>query len=187
MKKKGIRSKYKIMRASLSHIDRMQLINGITQKFNELSLSNIQVVHHYLPVLEQYEISMDGIIKTLKQKFDNIIQVVPVMKNNDMVSVIYKVDMPLKNKWGIQEPVDERQIPETQIDCVLTPLLAFDILGNRVGYGKGCYDRFFTKCRPDVIKIGFSFFPPIERIDDTDKFDIPLNYCITPERIYEFG
>jgi 5-formyltetrahydrofolate cyclo-ligase len=56
-----------------------------------------------------------------------------------------------------------------------------------VGYGKGCYDRFLALCRPDIIKIGFSYFEPINEISDTDKFDIPLNYCITPERIYEFG
>jgi 5-formyltetrahydrofolate cyclo-ligase len=69
----------------------------------------------------------------------------------------------------------------------LVPLLAYDLKGNRVGYGKGYYDRFLAECRPDALKIGFSYFEPEEQINDTEDFDIPLNYCVTPHRCYEFG
>jgi 5-formyltetrahydrofolate cyclo-ligase len=70
---------------------------------------------------------------------------------------------------------------------VFVPLLAFDNDGYRVGYGKGFYDKFLAKCRPDVLKVGLSYFDAIDTISDRAQFDIPLNYCITPQRIYEFG
>ena len=69
---------------------------------------------------------------------------------------------------------------------VLTPLLAFDKKGNRVGFGKGYYDKFFSQCRSDVIKIGLSFFEAEDLIDDINSYDIPLNFCVTPQTVYRF-
>jgi 5-formyltetrahydrofolate cyclo-ligase len=65
-------------------------------------------------------------------------------------------------------------------------MLICDTKGYRVGYGKGFYDRYLAHCRKDVVKIGFSYFDPVEKITDTDQFDVPLTYCITPQHIYEF-
>jgi 5-formyltetrahydrofolate cyclo-ligase len=59
-------------------------------------------------------------------------------------------------------------------------------LGYRVGFGKGYYDRFLAHCKKETVKIGFSYFEPIDLISDTNQFDVPLNYCITPQLIYEF-
>ena len=90
----------------------------------------------------------------------------------------------ISNAFGIDEPADGKIISEDDIDLVLIPLLAFDENGFRAGYGKGYYDRFLARCRKDVIKIGFSFFEPVDEIEDIDQFDISLNYCVTPERLY---
>lgn len=188
MNKKEIRVQYRQMRSSLLQEEREKKYNSLLHQFSQLKLADINYLHHYLAVTEQYEIDIDAIIKVVKINFPNIIQAVPVMKGDDMISVLYRNGMPVKkNEWGIQEPIDQIPVLEELIDCVLIPLLAFDKQGNRVGYGKGCYDRFLAKCRKDLIKIGFSFFEPLDSIDDTDKFDIPLNLCITPDRIYEFG
>ena len=73
-----------------------------------------------------------------------------------------------------------------KIDLVIVPLLAFDIKGYRVGYGKGFYDKYFLKTRPNCIKVGLSFFDPVDMISDKNEFDVPLNYCVTPNKIYEF-
>jgi 5-formyltetrahydrofolate cyclo-ligase len=55
-----------------------------------------------------------------------------------------------------------------------------------VGYGKGFYDRFLKKCRSDSLKIGLSFFPGEEKIEDLSEADFQLTHCVTPDRIYEF-
>lgn len=75
---------------------------------------------------------------------------------------------------------------DKKIDVVFVPLLAFDKTGHRVGYGKGFYDDFLAKCRPQTIKIGLSFFDAEDHIEDIYQGDIPLDYCITPNKIYKF-
>jgi 5-formyltetrahydrofolate cyclo-ligase len=90
------------------------------------------------------------------------------------------------NEWGITEPKQGQSIAPQEIDLVFVPMLVCDQQGNRVGYGKGFYDRFLAQCREDVVKIGFSYFEPVERITDTADFDVPLTYCITPSATYEF-
>lgn len=69
---------------------------------------------------------------------------------------------------------------------VFVPLLAFDKNGDRVGYGKGFYDKFLKECKPEIIKIGLSFFEPEEKIDGIFEEDIKLDYCVTPNEIYTF-
>jgi 5-formyltetrahydrofolate cyclo-ligase len=91
-----------------------------------------------------------------------------------------------RNKYDIPEPIHGKIVPALEIDAVFIPLLGFDVNGNRVGYGKGFYDRFLSECRPDVVKIGLSFFDPVEKINDLNKYDIPLDLCITPGKIWDF-
>jgi len=64
--------------------------------------------------------------------------------------------------------------------------LAFDIYGFRVGYGKGFYDKYLLDSKENLLKIGISLFDEAEVIDDINQFDIKMNYCITPNKIYEF-
>ncbi len=78
------------------------------------------------------------------------------------------------------------EVPVAMIEVVFVPLLAFDQQGHRVGYGKGFYDQFLSECNPETIKIGLSFFETEDTIDDVFELDIPLNYCVTPSKIYQF-
>lgn len=61
-----------------------------------------------------------------------------------------------------------------------------EVFGNRVGYGKGFYDKFLSDCKPDVIRIGLSFFEIEENIDDVFEGDVKLDYCVTPNHIHSF-
>ena len=61
------------------------------------------------------------------------------------------------------------------MDIAIVPLLAYDVLGYRVGYGKGHYDKFLPTCAPNVLKLGISQFQPIAKISDIDAFDVPLD------------
>jgi 5-formyltetrahydrofolate cyclo-ligase len=90
------------------------------------------------------------------------------------------------NPFGIPEPVDGELIPPEYFDAVLVPLLGFDESGNRVGFGKGYYDRFLTQCRTDCVIIGLSFLEAVAEIEDVDEWDIPLDYCVTPNKLYVF-
>jgi 5-formyltetrahydrofolate cyclo-ligase len=62
-----------------------------------------------------------------------------------------------KNKHNIPEPVDGIEVPSHKIEVVFVPLLAYDKQGQRVGYGKGFYDKFLAECSPATVKIDFLF------------------------------
>ena len=66
-------------------------------------------------------------------------------------------------------------------------LLAFDIEGHRVGYGKGYYDRFLKLTNNSTLKIGLSCFDPITKIQDIDDNDVKLDYCVTPKQVHKFN
>ena len=91
-----------------------------------------------------------------------------------------------KNEYNIPEPVDGIEVASKKIEVVFVPLLAFDKKGNRVGYGKGFYDKFLSECNPETLKIGLSFFEAEEQIEDVFESDIQLDYCVTPKSIYQF-
>ena len=91
-----------------------------------------------------------------------------------------------QNKWGIPEPESGISIDPSMLEVVFIPLLSFDKKGNRLGYGKGFYDVFLKNCKKEVLKIGLSFFDPVDRIDGIRDEDIPLDYCISPQKIHSF-
>jgi 5-formyltetrahydrofolate cyclo-ligase len=66
---------------------------------------------------------------------------------------------------------------------VLIPLLAFDKSGQRVGYGRGFYDKFLATLKSDVKKIGLSFFPPVDEVSNTHAQDLPLEVVVTPNGV----
>ena len=90
------------------------------------------------------------------------------------------------SEWGIPEPVGGSVLEPTDFDIVLIPLLAFDLAGNRVGYGKGFYDRYLVNCRPNCLKIGISLFDPVALIEDVESHDIRLDIAICPAQLYDF-
>jgi 5-formyltetrahydrofolate cyclo-ligase len=91
------------------------------------------------------------------------------------------------NEYGIPEPVGEDlQIDVKEIDVVFIPLLVVDSKGNRVGYGKGFYDRFLSSCRSNTKKIGISFFPPLDFEIASNEFDVPIDQLVTPNSVVNF-
>jgi 5-formyltetrahydrofolate cyclo-ligase len=90
------------------------------------------------------------------------------------------------NHMGIPEPQSGKVVPTKNIDIIFVPLLALDKNGNRVGYGKGYYDRFLKKCRTNCTFIGLHLFEEFVEISDLNITDVPLHYCVTPEQIKRF-
>lgn len=189
MTKNELRHLYKTRRKSLS----LQEI----EKFNDLNLINFQKIqlpfinyaHSYVPSLRLSEPDTSSIIRFLKFKNPTIKIAIPKIDVDSgyMVHYYFKDDMQMvTNKFGIDEPNEGDIITEGEIEMVLVPLLAFDKRGFRVGYGKGYYDKFLGRCRSNTIKIGLSFYDPVDEIKDINSFDIPLNFCVTPQKLYSF-
>lgn len=98
---------------------------------------------------------------------------VPVSENED-----FKV-----SEEGIPEPLSRQFVNPELLDAMIIPMLICDKRGYRVGYGKGFYDAFLKRCRPDCKRIGVNYFPPIQEITDIDDHDETIDFCIFPHTL----
>nr|WP_262908877.1 5-formyltetrahydrofolate cyclo-ligase [Hymenobacter translucens] len=156
--------------------------------FAGFNVADLGAVHVFLPILRQQELDTWPIIHRLWADFPATRVVVPVTQPDG--SLQHRQLTPqtrlLENKWGIPEPADGALVSPAELDAVLVPLLAFDEVGHRVGYGKGFYDRFLAWCRPDVLRIGLALTGPLPLITDVFSGDAQLTACVTPEQVYQF-
>lgn len=111
----------------------------------------------------------------------------PVIENEDIFLVELLPNSEFtQGAFQIYEPIGERLFPsEVNLDLCITPLLGFDGFCNRLGKGKGYYDRFFTKTNKECLKVGIGY--DCQRADnfDTHEFDIQLDMVITENEIVE--
>ena len=85
--------------------------------------------------------------------------------------------------FGVFEPRPDKTKPVDfkKVDCVVIPGVVFDKEKNRIGRGKGFYDRFLEKLGPQVFKIGLAFsFQVVQEIPH-DHHDVSLNFVLTDE------
>jgi 5-formyltetrahydrofolate cyclo-ligase len=190
MNKQEARKVYLEKRLQLTPVERNRFDDLLLIQFQKLVLPEILWLHTYLAIESKNEFETDTILHFMEFQHPGIQFSIPRMNNNtnELENVQYNDELIFEtNKWGITEPLNGSLIDPVNLDIVLVPLLAFDEKGCRLGYGKGYYDKFLSKCRRNVIKVGFSYFDPLTKITDSAPFDIPLSYCVTPHRIYEFG
>ncbi|KAA9333185.1 5-formyltetrahydrofolate cyclo-ligase [Hymenobacter busanensis] len=159
------------------------------QFFRAFEVAAWRAVHVFLPILRQHELDTWLIIRRLWAEYPALRVVVPVTQPNGRLShQLLTPDTALvENAWGIPEPVEAPEVDPVELDAVLVPLLAFDEQGQRVGYGKGFYDRFLLDCRPDALRIGLSLEPPVPRIADAWPGDVRLHACVTPTDVWRFA
>jgi len=187
MDKSQIRTQYKELRKELSEIEVMDKSLLIANRCLELPVWEEQIFHLFLSLEDQNEVDTTPILNLLQGKDKEV--VVPKIANAEQLQHFLITDQTRfqKNALGIPEPVSGIEIEASKIDVVFVPLLAFDDKGHRVGYGKGYYDRFLATCRPNCIKVGLSFFEKEQDSFIIESTDIPLDYCVTPEKIYRFS
>ena len=86
-----------------------------------------------------------------------------------------------KGFMGILEPINGEEAEPKKGDLFIVPGSVFDLKGHRMGYGKGCYDRYFSKY-PDVVKIGVCYdFQLLENIPHKEH-DIDMDILVTDKR-----
>lgn len=185
--KKELRQKYKTLRKSLteSAIDEKSL--AIANAVLKLPIWEKTYFHIFLPIEEHKEVDTELLLRLLSGKDKEIIVSKANFETRKMTHYLLTDNTKIKkNEYNIPEPLDGIEVPSTKIDVVFIPLLAYDTKGNRVGYGKGFYDKFLADCKPDVIKIGLSFFEPEALITDVFEGDVKMDYCVTPDNIHSF-
>ena len=187
MDKKEARKKSKEARKQLSQEEIEDKSLAIANQLLRMNIWDKLYYHLFLTIEEQKEINSEYILQILAGKDKEIVISKCEFATLGMTHFLLTDNTKIKkNSYNVPEPVDGLEVSDAKIDVVFVPLLAYDKQGNRVGYGKGFYDNFLSKCRPETIKIGLSLFPPEEKIDDVSESDVKLDFCVTPEEIYRF-
>lgn len=185
MFKQELRKKYKTLRNELSSADVEDKSIRIANQLLKMNLWNGLYFHLYLSIDEQKEIDTSHILNILFAKNKEIVVSKSDFKTGEMQHFLMTENTRfVKNSIGIPEPKEGLEVPVSKLDVIFIPLLAYDKEGNRIGYGKGFYDRFLQNT--NALKIGLSFFEAEETIKDSEKHDIRLDYCVSPEKIYRF-
>ncbi len=165
LKKRNSQSQYSIQNKSKKILDRATPI-----------LKDAKSIFTYISMNREVD-TLNLIEKYIKQKTI----IVPYVKNRLIyVSELKDINDLKVGKYGILEPSQIIQPKTYEIDVSLVPGVAFDQKGNRVGFGKGYYDRILKKIKG--IKIGLCFDFQIKEKLPYSSHDVRMDTIITEKR-----
>lgn len=184
MNKVYLRNVYKKIRNELSDSIRTEKSLKITDKLidtGQIKKSvNIMIYNSF-----SSEVKTNLLRNKLLSYGKNILIPKCIPGTNIMYAICYsKNDNIIINKYGITEP-ESTSVYNGEIDLIIVPGIAFDTDGNRIGFGKGYYDRFINSLdyKPYLIGIAYENQIVIEGID-TDANDVRMDMVVTDEHIY---
>jgi len=149
------------------------LIKIIKKKYIKKNIAIYYPSNHEVSTIKLFRILNNG------KDFSTLL---PALSNGAMKFVKWNLLDPLKvNDFGFLDPTSGKVIQRP--DLIIVPLLAYDKFKNRLGYGKGYYDKFLRKNK-NILTIGLAFsFQKFNKIT-TSKFDVKLNYILTEKGIF---
>lgn len=139
------------------------------------------VIHCYISMNRRKEVNTLPLLQFMLDDAKHII--VPIMLPDGKLKhvQINTLNDLAENSWGVLEPAKGLEVNSEIADCIIVPMLAGDINRNRLGYGKGYYDRFLQTT--NATKIGFCFDFAILEALPVEKHDEKLTQIITEKRI----
>ncbi len=167
-----------LARADLSERERNIASEKIAQKVTQSSwFQRAEFVACYLSTPDEVDTwSIIGRAWRMKKRV-----FAPVLKKNDVMhfcELTADTDIQV-NRYGIAEPLDGETVVPRMLDIVITPVVAYDNAGHRVGMGGGYFDRTFSFLRyrkhlfhPKLIGVAFAC-QEVEEITP-NPWDIPL-------------
>jgi 5-formyltetrahydrofolate cyclo-ligase len=166
-----------LMRIAFSRLIR----NATVELVDSLGLKS---VHCYLSY--RSEVATLGLIGDLMEA--GITVIVPVVRRIDGTEVMehsYLRDPSklISGAYGIPEPAEPEIVNNLMIDAVILPVAAFDGFGNRIGYGKGFYDKFLHVLPKNIKRIGLSY--SVQEVDQLpcEAHDEQLDMIVTEQGI----
>ena len=151
-----------------------------------LKIESDSIVSGYWPI--SGEIDIRNLMGQLIEKSVSVCLPVTVRPGAPMIFRSWKIsDKLLPGQYGVQQP----EVTRTKLepDTVIVPLLAFDSLGNRLGYGRGYYDSTISSLRQKrkILTIGVAFdCQEVSSVPFNDR-DERLDWVITEKRVIRIG
>ena len=187
--KNTIRSKIKYARQQLTEEFIRKNSDKIADKlFGSGAISKAEVIMSYFSF--NNEVNTHGIIEKLMIMNKKVALPICRPDKPDLdISFISSISELKPGGFGIMEPDPNKLciVKPEQIDIVIVPGIAFDRLGNRIGHGKGYYDRLLSKLSHSQVKIGLCF--DFQLFDELayDSFDVPVDCVITESSVTQRG
>lgn len=186
MKKDELRKKYKDLRLALSPSEVNLFSEQLRHEFMEAMDDKFRSIHLFLPIKKMNEPDTMNLLKDLWQQHKITYTSVTHHATGKLSHYLIDENTNFKlDQWGIPIPVNALAVPDLDPDLILVPLVYCDPKGNRIGFGKGFYDRFLEEYQ-NVNLCGYNFFEPLEPIDDVEKHDIKLDQLFVPGKHFEF-
>lgn len=181
--KQNIREKLLKKRSELKGGEYRSKSEQIIQRLKQQSeFQKASTVHCYVSINKRNEVNTHPLIKDLIRQNKKL--AVPVTNFEDgTLSHIYLENYEdLKpNKWGVPEPERGEKANIEDFDLVIVPMVGGDPERNRIGYGKGFYDRFLRDI--ECLTLGLLFDCCLVESVPTETFDISLDKCITETKV----
>lgn len=178
MDKKELRKKYTKVRADVENKEGKDKL--IRENLRGLDIYK-KAKSVFVFISYKSEVDTRGIIEDILADGKKLL--VPLVKGSEMIAVeVRGIDDLEPNKMGILEPKSGDEV--TDVDLTITPGLAFDKNGFRLGYGGGYYDKFFAKV--DTVRMGIGYSDQYVESLVHEDYDKPLEYLLTEEGLIEF-
>ncbi|KQC32048.1 5-formyltetrahydrofolate cyclo-ligase [Nonlabens sp. YIK11] len=186
--KRSLRKEYQDKRERLSEDNIHKLSLDIANNILKLDIWSFKNFHLFLPIENKKEVQTEYIMQVLQGRDKNIVLSRSDFKTMEMRHFLLTDQTVIRNNnYGIPEPEgDDFEVDPKQLDVIFVPLLAVDHNGSRIGYGKGFYDRFLNQCRPNALKIGVSFFEPLDEEILANQTDVSIDQLVTPYSVITF-
>jgi len=182
--KKALREEVINKRMALSSIVVKEKSASIKDKICKMDIfkkvNNVMLFVDFRNEVQTGEIIIQA-LKEGKRVFAPITDV----KNRDLYPTEiskYPEDL-VEGAWGIMEPRKGNIIEPDKIDLVIVPGVAFDQMGNRLGYGGGFYDRFLPRVKDDTLFVAIAYELQIVNNVYFEEHDQPVHYIVTEDRI----
>jgi len=183
--KRELRRRCGILRNTLSEFERGQKSRSICHHL--LLLPQVVADTFFIYVSYKTEVATSAIIKKLLEQGKTV--VIPHIHHNRM-DAVQLIDPERELEEGFKgipelriELVEKRIINPARIKVAIVPGLAFDKKGGRLGYGGGCYDRFFADRAPGALRVGVCFSRQIVDEVPTERHDVKMDLVIHEQGI----
>lgn len=187
MEKQALRASSRELRARIEDKENLSKLICLKAK-DYIETNNLSEISCYFPILD--EVDTRELIDYCLQKQKNI-YLPHIYPNTEMKMIRLTCVSDLQvSKHGLSqikvdlETLKNRELNLGKLEVIFTPLLAYDSSKNRLGYGKGYYDKFFSQCPSHVRKIGLAFSGQETSHIPSENHDIVLDLIITEKAVF---
>ena len=179
--KRALRREVLALRDALPQADRVERSRRIADRLLALpELAEVRTVMAFSSFGS--EVDTAPILERVAERGARL--ALPRIQDGEIVPVTYRPGEPVTEAaFGALEPSEGDVLASTEVDVVVTPGVAFDRGGFRVGYGGGYYDRFFRGARVEMFRVAVGFAVQVVEEVPHGLGDLPMDALVTEDEV----